>query len=88
MYAERKGLGLSHVRVQLEHQKVHAKDCAECETKTGQLDRITRVLDLGGELSPAERQRLLEIADKCPVHRTLHSEILIQTRLSESPAVV
>jgi uncharacterized OsmC-like protein/alpha/beta superfamily hydrolase len=88
MYAERKGLGLSHVRVQLEHEKVHATDCAECETRTGQLDRITRVIDLGGELSAAERQRLLEIADKCPVHRTLHSEIVIQTRLSETPAVV
>lgn len=88
MYAERKGLALSHVRVQLEHRKVHGKDCAECETKTGQVDRITRVIDLGGELSPAERQRLLEIADKCPVHRSLHSEILVQTRLSESPAVV
>lgn len=88
MYAERKGLRLSHVRVQLEHDKVHASDCAECETRTGQLDRVTRLVELRGELSPAERQRLLEIADKCPVHRTLHSEIVVQTRLSESPTVV
>jgi putative redox protein len=68
--------------VDLEHDKVHAADCAECETREGMIDRIARVLTLEGELDDAQRAKLLEIADKCPVHRTLESEIWIATRLA------
>ncbi len=81
MYAERKGLPLARTIVRLAHDKIYAKDCAECETKEGMIDRIERRIELEGTLDAAERQRLLEIADKCPVHRTLTSEISIVTRL-------
>lgn len=79
LYAERKGLSLERTRVTLSHEKIHAEDCATCETREGKIDRIRRVIELTGNLTPEERRRLLEIADKCPVHRTLHSEILIET---------
>lgn len=81
MYAERKQWPLARVTVELKHDKVHAADCAECETRDGRIDRIERVVTLEGELDAAQRARLLEIADKCPVHRTLHSEVRIETRL-------
>jgi len=81
MYAEQKKWPLRRVSVELKHDKVHAADCAECETREGKLDRIERVLTLEGELDDAQRQRLLEIANKCPVHRTLHSEVWVPTRL-------
>jgi uncharacterized OsmC-like protein/alpha-beta hydrolase superfamily lysophospholipase len=83
MYAERKGLPLESVLVRLRHDKVHAKDCADCETRDGKIDEITRELTVTGDLDDEQRQRLLEIADKCPVHRTLTSEIKIRTRLVE-----
>lgn len=79
MYAERKGIALARVSVALRHAKVHAKDCAECETREGMVDRITREIRLEGRLSPEERARLMEIADRCPVHRTLHGEISVVT---------
>ncbi len=82
MYARRKGWPLEEVRVVLRHAKIHAADCAECETRSGMLDRIDREITLVGPLDDAQRQRLLEIADKCPVHRTLRSEIVIATRLA------
>jgi putative redox protein len=82
MYAEQKKWPLWRVSVDLKHDKVHAADCAECETREGKLDRIERVLTLEGELDDAQRQRLLEIANKCPVHRTLHGEVWVPTRLS------
>jgi len=66
--------------VLLKHDKIHAVDCEECETKEGKIDRIDREIRLEGELSAEQRARLFEIADKCPVHRTLHSEISIKTR--------
>jgi uncharacterized OsmC-like protein len=80
MYADQKKWQLDHVRVDLKHDKIHATDCAECETREGRVDHIERVLHLEGALDAAQRARLLEIADKCPVHRTLHSEVVIQTR--------
>jgi putative redox protein len=82
MYAEQKKWPLRRVSVELEHDKVHAADCAECETREGKLDKIERVLTLEGDLDDTQRQRLLEIANKCPVHRTLHSEVWVPTRLS------
>jgi len=68
--------------VRLSHRKIHAQDCAECETKEGKLDQITREIELEGALTPEQRQRMLEIADRCPVHRTLTSEIRILTSLA------
>jgi putative redox protein len=81
MYAEQKKWPLARVTVDLKHGKVHAADCAACETREGKIDRIERVLTLEGDLDEAQRARLLEIADKCPVHRTLHSEVWIATTL-------
>lgn len=80
LYAERKALPLDRVTVRLRHSKVHAKDCAECETKTGTLDQIEREIAMEGTLDPDQRQKLIDIADKCPVHRTLTSEVRITTR--------
>lgn len=82
MYAERKELDLDPVRVHLEHDRIHAKDCADCETSTGLVDRIKRKIEIAGDLTPEQRQRLLEIADRCPVHRTLESEVRIETDLA------
>ena len=81
-YADLKGIPLERVSVELKHEKIHATDCAECETKEGKIDRIERLIGLEGALDSAQRQKLLEIANKCPVHRTLHSEVVIPTRLS------
>jgi uncharacterized OsmC-like protein/alpha-beta hydrolase superfamily lysophospholipase len=83
LYAERKGWPLSRVTVTLAHDRIHAEDCADCETKSGRLDRIDRSLAVEGELDAEQRARLLEIADKCPVHRTLQSEVVIRTRLDD-----
>lgn len=81
MYARRKEWPLESVTVRLRHSRIHAADCAECETREGFLDRIERDLQLLGDLDEAQRARLLEIAEKCPVHRTLVSEVDIRTRL-------
>jgi len=83
LYADHKGLPLERVAVELKHDKIHAADCAECETREGKIDRIERILSLEGVLDEAQRAKLLEIANKCPVHRTLHSEMSIATRLSD-----
>jgi uncharacterized OsmC-like protein/pimeloyl-ACP methyl ester carboxylesterase len=80
LYADRKSLPLERTTVTLKHSKIHAEDCAECETKAGMLDQIERVIGMEGALSPEQRQRLMEIADKCPVHRTLTSEVRILSR--------
>lgn len=81
LYARRKQWPLEAVTVRLRHSKVHAADCTDCETKDGMVDRIEREVELQGRLSEAQRSRLIEIADRCPVHRTLTSEIDIRTRL-------
>ena len=79
LYAERKALPLERVTVELSHSRIHAADCEDCETKEGMIDRIERAIVLRGPLDAEQRRRLLEIADKCPVHRTLTSEIDIRT---------
>jgi putative redox protein len=79
LYADRKQLPLRQVQVRLRHEKIHAADCAACETKEGMIDHIDRAITLEGDLDAAQRARLMEIADKCPVHRTLKSEIDIHT---------
>ncbi|HET7163684.1 MAG TPA: bifunctional alpha/beta hydrolase/OsmC family protein [Pseudolabrys sp.] len=79
LYADGKKLSLDRVSVRLTHNRIHAEDCLNCETKEGMIDRIDRNITLEGALSADERKRLLEIADKCPVHRTLESEIEIRT---------
>lgn len=83
LYADRKALPLDRVTVTLRHNKIYAKDCAECETKEGMIDQMDRVIAMEGALDAAQRARLMEIADKCPVHRTLTSEIRIVTRPAE-----
>jgi uncharacterized OsmC-like protein/pimeloyl-ACP methyl ester carboxylesterase len=80
LYADRKSLPLERTTVTLSHSKIHAEDCAECETKEGMLDQIDMVIAMEGALDAEQRKRLMEIADKCPVHRTLTSEIRIVTR--------
>lgn len=85
MYADRKGWPLHGATVRLSHAKRHAADCADCETKTGRVDHIERQLELEGPLDDEQRGRLLEIADRCPVHRTLHAEVKVRTSLR--PAV-
>jgi putative redox protein len=80
MYADRKGWPLEGVSVALDHGRIHAEDCSDCATKEGKVDEISRELTLSGPLDEAQRERLLEIADMCPVHRTLENEIKIRTR--------
>ncbi len=79
MYAARKGIALQGVSVLLSHDRIHADDCATCETEAGKVDRISRRIALQGDLDPETRQKLLEIADRCPVHRTLTHEVVIET---------
>ncbi len=81
LYARRKQWPLQEVSVRLSHSRIHAEDCANCETKVGLLDHIESEIELIGTLSEEQRAKLLEIAKKCPVHRTLTSEIEIRTQL-------
>ncbi len=82
LYARQKQWPLKGVTVRLEHARIHAVDCAECETKEGKLDRIDREIVLDGPLTDEQRARLLQIAERCPVHRTLTSEVNIRSRLA------
>ena len=83
MYADRKGWPLAGVQVALTHRKIHGKDCSDCETQAGKVDEISRTLTIDGDLDADQRARLLEIADMCPVHRTLHGEVKVRTTLAE-----
>ena len=82
MYARHKKLPLESVTVELQHDRIHAKDCEDCDKTDGQIDRIQRVLTVVGDLDDAQRARLVEIADRCPVHRTIENEIKVETRLA------
>lgn len=83
MYADRKSLPVDRITVTLKHNKIHAEDCAECETREGLIDQIDRVIKIEGALDADQHKRLMEIADKCPVHRTLHSEVRILTKAAD-----
>jgi putative redox protein len=84
LYANRKGWPLARVIVRLRHEKVHAADCANCEDKGARLDRIDRYIEVAGDLDATQRDRLLQIAEMCPVHRTLTSHIDIHTRMVQT----
>lgn len=79
MYAERKGIALQSVEIRLSHSRIHARDCADCETEAGMLDEIHSEIHLEGDLDEAQRKRLMEISAMCPVHRTLTHEVKIRT---------
>lgn len=81
MYARLKKIPLQKAIVRLSHEKVHAKDCAACDASDGKIDRMEREVELIGDLSDEQRQRMLEIADRCPVHKTLHGEVEVVTQL-------
>jgi putative redox protein len=81
LYAKRKGWPLESVEVALQHERIHAEDCADCDTREGYLDRITKLITFNGPLDAAQRERLSEIAELCPVHRTLTHEVRIEQRL-------
>jgi len=84
MYADRKNWPLEGVVIRLRHERIHARDCAHCDTEVGRIDRIERRIELSGPLDNEQRQRLLEIANKCPVHKTLNAEVDIVSALSPS----
>lgn len=83
MYARHKGLRLESARVTVSHEKIHAVDCQDCEAQGGRIDRFERMLALEGELSDQQRRRMVEIAEKCPVHRTLYGAIEVRTSLAD-----
>lgn len=82
MYANHKKLAFESATVRVEHGKIHAEDCEDCESKDGKIDEFRRTISLEGDLTDAERQRMLEIADRCPVHRTLHGEMKVRSSLA------
>jgi len=84
MYASRKKIDLDSATVRVRHGKVHAKDCKDCESSEGRIDQFERELVLTGDLTQEQRQRMLEIADRCPVHRTLHGEVKVRTALADA----
>ena len=81
MYANHKGWPLERVRVTLRHSRIHAEDCASCETDKGWIEQINREIELVGDLDDTQRQRLIHMAERCPVHQTLTSEVQIVTSL-------
>ena len=84
MYAKLKKFPLEHVIVRLKHEKIHVEDCVGCENDKSKIDHIERLIELEGTLTQEQRTHLLEIANKCPVHRTLMSKIIITTKLVEN----
>ncbi len=82
LYADRKGWPLEGVEVRLSHRRMHAKDCEDCEHKTGFVDHIARTIVVRGPLDEAARARLLEIAEHCPVHKTLHGQVHVRSTIS------
>ena len=81
MYASRKEWPVDEINVRLRHFKIHAEDCEDCDSPTGRIDVIERHIEILGNIDEDQRERMLEIADKCPVHKTLHSEIKVRTTL-------
>ena len=81
MYADRRGWPLERVQVTLRHSRIHAQDCADCETTKGWIDHIDRHVEIAGDLGDIQRQRFLDISERCPVHQTLTSEVHITTSL-------
>jgi putative redox protein len=81
MYARRKEWPLESVQVKLNHEKIHATDCEECVTEEGKLDQITKTIYLKGDLTQEQRERILEIADRCPVNKTLTTECRVVGKL-------
>ncbi len=84
MYAKLKKFPLEQVIVRLKHEKIHVEDCIGCENNNSKIDHIERLIELEGTLTQEQRTQLLEIANKCPVHRTLTSKIIITTKLVEN----
>jgi putative redox protein len=82
MYARHKKLPLESATVRVMHDKIHAEDCEDCESGSGKIDEFRRTIALEGELTDAQRKRMLEIADRCPVHRSLHGEIKVRSKLA------
>ena len=82
MYAKHKGIDLEAVTVRVRHNKIHARDCEDCETAVGRIDEFDRELVIVGDMSDEQRDRMVEIADRCPVHRTLHGEVKVRTVLA------
>ena len=82
MYARHKGLKLEQISVDVSHEKVHAQDCEDCK-RVPKVDVFTRKISLEGELSEEQRQRMLQIANRCPVHNTLHAEARVESELQD-----
>jgi putative redox protein len=87
MYAKHKNLAVASVSATVRHNKIHAGDCENCETVDGKVDVFERRISIDGELTAEQRTRMLEIADRCPVHRTLHSEVKVRTRSETTEAL-
>jgi putative redox protein len=81
LYADRKGIAAKRFSIRLSHRRVHAEDCADCESSRGNIGEINRDITIDGDLSEAERTRLMEVADRCPVHETLTHEIKVRSNL-------
>ncbi len=86
LYADRRKWPLERARITLQHRKVHAQDCADCDRKPAKMDVVDRVVFLDGPLTDEQRARLMEIADRCPVHQTLSSQIRVNTRMGAAAA--
>ncbi len=87
MYAQRHQWSLARVVVTLKHSRQHPNDCVKCETETSRIERIERTISLRGNLTPAQKARLMEIAERCPVHQTLSARVDVVTKLDESEPI-